>query len=202
MIGMLKKICSKCKKEKLYSDFYKDKRGKDGLYSACKECCENARKVYYKKHKAYYKEYRDSPQYKKYQQGYRMEHRGEHSEEQRSYFRNYWRRRRLNPMYNLDSNMGHSISICLKGKKAGRTWEKLVHYTKEDLMKHLENQFDDKMSWDNYGSYWWVDHIKPRSLFKYKVPEDEEFQKCWALENLQPLEKIANMKKSNHYQGN
>ena len=28
---------------------------------------------------------------------------------------------------------------------------------------------------------------------------DEEFKKCWALENLQPMEKIANIKKGNKY---
>ena len=45
----------------------------------------------------------------------------------------------------------------------------------------------------------WIDHIKPRSLFKYKKPENKEFKECWALNNLQPLEKIANIKKFNHY---
>ena len=53
------------------------------------------------------------------------------------------------------------------------------------------------MTWDNYGSYWWIDHIKPRSLFKYEKPEDKEFKECWALKNLQPMEKIANIKKGN-----
>ena len=55
------------------------------------------------------------------------------------------------------------------------------------------------MTWDNYGSYWWIDHIKARSHFKYKTAKDPEFKECWVLENLQPMEKIANMKKSNNY---
>ncbi len=32
------KICTKCKKEKELSKFYKDKRKKDGYYSSCKSC--------------------------------------------------------------------------------------------------------------------------------------------------------------------
>lgn len=31
-------LCSKCKKEKRVEDFYKDKRRKSGIYSACKKC--------------------------------------------------------------------------------------------------------------------------------------------------------------------
>lgn len=37
------KICTKCKKEKLFGEFFKDKNKKDGYRSQCKDC-----------HKAYY----------------------------------------------------------------------------------------------------------------------------------------------------
>ena len=63
----------------------------------------------------------------------------------------------------------------------------------------MEKQFDKAMSWDNYGSYWEIDHIKPKSLFNYVYPEDLEFQKCWALNNFQPLEKGANRRKYNKF---
>jgi len=77
--------------------------------------------------------------------------------------------------------------------------EKLVGYTLENLTKHLEKQFDDKMSWDNYGSYWHIDHIKPKSLFNYTSEIDKEFKECWGLNNLQPLEAKANLIKHNKY---
>lgn len=111
------------------------------------------------------------------------------------------KRRETDPKYRLDNNMSSLISTCLRGRKANKKWQDLVNYKIEDLMWHLEKQFDDKMSWENYGSYWWIDHIKPRSLFYYDNPEDEEFRQCWALKNLQPLEKIANIKKGNHFKG-
>ena len=107
------------------------------------------------------------------------------------------RLRKESPKYRLDCNMGIAIYQALKEKKGGRRWESLVGYPLKDLMEHLEKLFDDKMNWENYGNYWQVDHIKPRSLFKYTFPEDQEFKECWALKNLQPLEKIANLRKSN-----
>lgn len=106
-------------------------------------------------------------------------------------------RRQSDPKFRLDSNMATAVWLILKGKKAWRKWQDLVGYSVKDLMRHLEKQFDDKMFWQNYGSYWWIDHIIPRSHFKYEVPEDPQFKRCWALENLQPMEKIANIKKGN-----
>ena len=120
--------------------------------------------------------------------------------ENRNYLNEYMRKRKQsNLKFHLDGIMATAICKILKGQKEWRKWESLVGYKIEDLMKYLEKQFNDKMSWDNYGSYWEVDHIKPKSLFHYEKPESEEFKKCWALNNLQPLEKTANRKKHNNF---
>lgn len=55
------------------------------------------------------------------------------------------------------------------------------------------------MNWNNYGSYWWIDHKKPIAAFNYTIPEDQTFKDCWSLANLQPLEKIKNMKKGSNF---
>jgi len=107
--------------------------------------------------------------------------------------------RKMNPKYRLDENMHTAIWVSLKNKKMGQKWETLVGYTLERLMKHLEKQFNYRINWDNYGSYWAVDHIKPKSLFSYTSPTDLEFKQCWSLKNLQPLEKIENIKKRNRF---
>lgn len=78
-------------------------------------------------------------------------------------------------------------------------WEKIVGYSIQELMDHLEKQFNDKMNWNNYGSYWHVDHKKPITWFKYTDYSDIEFKECWSLNNLQPLERIENIKKGNRY---
>jgi hypothetical protein len=108
----------------------------------------------------------------------------------------YARKRYYNDIkFRIDRIMGCSLLRALKKKKNYKRWEKLVGYTLEDLMKHLESKFTPEMSWDNYGTYWEIDHIIPKSYFKYESPEDEEFKKCWSLENLQPLPKEINRKK-------
>jgi hypothetical protein len=80
--------------------------------------------------------------------------------------------------------------------KSSSTWKKLP-YTPEELRKHLEKQFDENMNWENYGIYWHIDHIYPQSKLLFQSFDDENFIKCWSLDNLRPLEKIENIKKSN-----
>lgn len=136
---------------------------------------------------------------------YCQTHKKERREKQRSLKYRIWRRknqnlrRKTDPKFHLNGVMGVVIGDNLRGRKAGRKWEILVGYTVEELMRHLENQFDKMMNWNNYGPYWVIDHIKPKSLFHFTSAEDPEFKKCWALENLQPLEKRANMAKSDKY---
>ena len=104
--------------------------------------------------------------------------------------------RRRSVRQRINESMGAMIYLALKEKKNGYKWEDLVSYTCEDLMSHLESQFTEDMSWDNKGQ-WHIDHIIPRSHFHFNSPEDTEFKKCWALNNLQPLWADDNLKKRN-----
>lgn len=107
------------------------------------------------------------------------------------------KRCKADPMFKLNKNISNLILHSLKGSKNGLHWETIVGYTCKDLKQHLEKQFDNKMNWDNYGSYWHLDHIIPKSFFKFTTTEETEFKMCWSLNNLQPLEAIENMKKHN-----
>jgi len=111
-------------------------------------------------------------------------------------------RYKVDPIFRLNRSLSTGICNSLKGFKGGRSWEKLVGYTLNDLVVHLESQFykDSNINWDNYGSYWHVDHIRPISSYNYKTAEDPEFKECWSLNNLQPLEASANLRKSDKYQ--
>lgn len=189
------KKCSRCKKIKSVVDFYKDKRTKSGLYSACNKC-----------HYSYFSlsntEYKRNwnRKWKKENREHCREYFREWKKKNPEYYRMYKKRRMNNPRVRLDKNIAYLIWFALKEKKAGKRWETFVDYTLQDLMEHLEKQFDESMTWDNYGSYWQVDHIKPQSLFNYSLPSDKEFMECWALENLQPLEAKENMRKANRYE--
>ena len=81
-----------------------------------------------------------------------------------------------------------------KGIKKDFTYAQLFGCNIEELKIHLENKFKDGMSWDNYGE-WEVDHIKPISSFN--LVNIKELFECCNYNNLQPLWKRDNCKKSN-----
>ena len=62
----------------------------------------------------------------------------------------------------------------------------ILKYTPEELISHLEKQFTDSMTWENYGE-WHVDHRMPISSFFFESVDDDSFMKCWSLDNLQPM---------------
>jgi len=225
--------CSKCNQEKTPKDFYKDKRTKSGLYSACRKCHLSVLKIgknsqrnnrgeymreyirkyrktdkwknYTRTHKRnnrieymreYLRKYKDEN--REYLREYAKKHRDENNETYRKYWQTSYEKKKKDPKFRIDSNVARAMGESLKGKKSGRSWESLVGYTVEDLTKHLESKFETWMTWDNYGK-WHIDHIKPQSLFKFESAEDTEFRKCWSLDNLQPLEAMANMKKGNKF---
>jgi hypothetical protein len=108
-------------------------------------------------------------------------------------------RRSKDPVYKLSHAISKGIYKSMRRNKNGNHWEDLVGYTLDDLIKHLESQFKDGMSWDNYGSGWHIDHKTPKSWFHFTSYEDKEFKQCWALDNLQPLWAEENIRKQNRY---
>ncbi len=57
------------------------------------------------------------------------------------------------------------------------------------------------MTWENYGTYWSLDHIIPQSATPWDSVEHPNFKKSWALDNLQPLPRRENAVKGNIYEG-
>ena len=63
-------------------------------------------------------------------------------------------------------NFSRRMRKSLNGIKESKSWETLVNYSLEDLKLHLEKQFTNGMSWENYGKGGWhIDHIKPCASF-------------------------------------
>lgn len=102
------------------------------------------------------------------------------------------------PQGRLNGTMKTSIRVCLKGNKKWSKWEDLVGYTVERLKRHIEKQFSEEMTWDNYGTYWEIDHKIPKAAFHYTTAEDIDFKKCWALNNLQPMLRSENRRKKDY----
>jgi hypothetical protein len=53
------------------------------------------------------------------------------------------------------------------------------------LREWFEYNFTKEMNWDNYGSYWSIDHIIPVSKFDLTIEDDK--MKCWNWSNLMPM---------------
>jgi hypothetical protein len=122
------------------------------------------------------------------------------SPERREYNRQYMQTRRQDPSFKIHCNISRNVNFAMRrsgGSKRGKKTFNNLPYTPEQLCEHLEAQFDEHMTWDNYGSYWHIDHIYPQSKLPYDSYEHPNFLKCWALDNLRPLEATENMRKSN-----
>ena len=151
-----------------------------------KEYLSNKYKTWYEQNKEHRKEY-----YNKW--------RTENVDKWRSAKRNYERNRKAtDPLYKLITNFRTAIWTVLKESnvdKYGHYFD-ILQYTPEELIVHLEKQFKDDMTWENYG-IWHVDHKLPITSFNIQEMGDEEFMKCWSLDNLQPMWGEENIRKSN-----
>lgn len=99
------------------------------------------------------------------------------------------------PRGNINARISASIWHSIKRKKGGRSWEGLLGYDLNRLMRHLEKRFLPGMTWENMGE-WHIDHKIPISAFNFQTAEDVDFKRCWALKNLQPLWKVDNLIKN------
>lgn len=130
-----------------------------------------------------------------YHQKWREKNIDKHRENKRNYERN---RKANDPLYKLISNFRTAIYQVLKENNVEKNkhYFDILKYTPEELIQHLEKQFTGNMTWENYGE-WHVDHKKPITSFNFQEMGDDEFMKCWSLDNLQPLWGEENVRKSN-----
>lgn len=135
----------------------------------------------------------------------------ENKDEIMLYRKEYQKSRRKNdPTFKLRALVSNSIGFALKKNKSSKNNNsciKYLDYSFQELMTHLESQFDPWMNWNNHGKYdpkswddsdqstwtWQIDHVIPHSNFHYTSMEDQVFKKCWALSNLRPYSSKQNL---------
>ncbi len=103
--------------------------------------------------------------------------------------RREYRRRlyRENYAHRVAFNCRVRIRKLLNGQKSLASFE-LLGCSREHLIKHLESQFVEGMSWSNYGGaqdQWVIDHIRPCASFDMR--DTEQQKACFHYTNLQPL---------------
>jgi hypothetical protein len=202
------KVCTKCNLEKEDIDFSKDK-------NQCKLCVSLYQKTYqaeYRKaHKEstslYNKEYYllNEKEIKEYKKEWSLDNKDYLSE-----YKNEWGKTKYHndPSYRIRKRISWSIRNQLKKldlSKGGESCLEKLPYSIQELKEHLESQFESWMNWSNHGVLknwddnnpetwtWQIDHIIPQTDLPYTSMEDDNFKKCWALENLRPLSAKQNI---------
>jgi hypothetical protein len=104
------------------------------------------------------------------------------------------KRMKSDPIYRATKYIRSRISGLLRGNKSA-SGLKLLDCSLENYKIYLEKQFRDGMSWENYGTVWHIDHIKPCSMFDLSLAEEQK--KCFHYTNTQPLLATENLKKYN-----
>lgn len=200
--------CNNCKIDKDKIEFPKNKGCKEGIEKTCK-ICRNIKnkerginKEILKKYRLDFIERKGKQYIKEQSKNYYLnnkqklldnvkEYRNNNKDKINKYIKEY--RKKYPWLVIWRRTLNNSIRK-LKQNKTNNTYS-ILGYTSLELKQHLERKFDAKMNWGNYGEYWVVDHIKPITKFL----KDTDIKIVCSLSNLQPLEKIENIKKSNKY---
>jgi hypothetical protein len=181
--GKFRTECKSCAKE--YNKRYRSEN-KESIseqrtesYKANREKILGRAKKFYETNKEHIKE-RTNEYYQK-------------NKEQVTIKRRSYQKQRLSedPTFKSMRNLRNRLWYALhnKGwKKSSKFAEYIGLNDYTELTKWLESNFTQAMSWDNYGSYWDIDHIIPLSSAK----DEEQLYKLCHYSNLIPKERIAN----------
>jgi hypothetical protein len=181
--------------EKPLSEFYLNKKknnGKGVYFHICKSCTKIKSQQYLK----------DNPEVRK---SIRSKYNASHKTQILEYARNYdskevqkrfyqknkekiftykKERRKNNLNVKLIDNIRKRIYSYIKNKS-----NKSIEYLGCDVnfyLKYLESQFTTDMNWDNYGTYWEIDHIKP--LFTFDFTNHIFIKEAFNYKNTRPLQ--------------
>lgn len=201
------RICKICKIEKNITEFDKDKRRNDNVSTKCKECRRDYhnnynnlnRKKKNESHKKYYWNNREKEllrskkkhdKNKEKEKIYRKNNRKKISEREKNRYHN-------DPLFKIKTNIRNRLKLFLKSKSITKrnTTLQIVGASPEVIKEHIEKQFKEGMTWENYGlTGWHIDHIIPLSSAK----TEEDVYRLAHYTNLQPLWSEENYKKSNN----
>jgi hypothetical protein len=210
------KTCTKCgeKKEATTDFFYKQKRGKYGLRADCKVCSreDQVRRLREKNPPVFEfpaskvctgecgKEYMATTEFFFKKEGGKYglkamcktcnnissKHHDNKPETKQRRRKRHKERQQDDLRYKLTKALRSRLYKTVEGNSKSASTLELVGCTLEYLKNHLESQFTDGMSWDNYGKYGWhIDHIIPCASFDLTDPAQQ--RECFHFSNLQPL---------------
>lgn len=130
--------------------------------------------------------------YKHYTKPYRLKNPTGLAEERKR----YRDKRKHDPIYKAQRNVRKRLKKQLdKGFKIGQT-SVMLGCSLIEFKAYIEAQFYADMTWDNYGSYWHIDHIKP--VCSFDLTDEEQTRAACHYSNLRPLWAEDNIKKAKY----
>lgn len=205
------KKCIYCQSEKAESDFPKNRRYKSGLNARCKNCINKQNKAYRDENPVTFSEMRKRhyqknitnmraqkasyvAKHKTEKSAYDVVYRKENADCIRQYKREWEKGRRDSPEFKIKRNLRRRIHHVLKGSAKAEPTFQLIGCSVQAFIVHIESQFEEGMSWDNYSPKGWhIDHIIPCSAFDL-IDVDQQ-KKCFHYSNQRPLWATENLKK-------
>ena len=194
----VKKVCSRCKETKSTIHFNKDLKSKDTFKASCKKCISAYNKEYNKnnniKRRKHAKEWKEENKERvnKYMLSYIDKNKQTIYKKSTEYHK---KRYNSDPVFKLRRLLRDRIYKTLTTERITFKTKELLGCDFQYLKSYLSFQFTSKMSWENHGTYWEIDHILPCSSFD--LTDIEQQKQCFHYTNLQPLTKKDNRMKSN-----
>ena len=195
-------ICRKCQKEykrKYYDDnkekikentkeYYENNKEKIKEYEKeyQKEYYENNKDTINKRHKLYYEDNKEELKEQKKVYHAKPETKKRNNEREKM-------RKKADPNYRIARILRDRIRKAIKnGYKAGSAVRDLG-ISVEAFKMYLAEQFEEGMAWENHGTLWHVDHIKP--LCEFDLTDREQFLEAANWMNQRPMWAVDNLKK-------
>lgn len=181
------KYCPKCKRNRPFDLFSKNRTKKDGFAGQCKDCSKEQMATWYQRNKKKVslknKRYRETNKEAviQYSREYYRSHKRTILEKQRVYI---VEKQGKDIQFKLSRYLRSRLSIALRGNSKSGSAVKDLGCSITYLKQYLESLFESGMSWDNYGK-WHIDHIKPLSSFD--LTDRNQLLKACHYTNLQPL---------------
>lgn len=101
-------------------------------------------------------------------------------------------------LFRLSVNLRRSLSQTMSRASASKNAHTIEYSccSVAFLYAHLEKQFTDGMTWENYGE-WHIDHRRPSASFN--LNNEDEIYMCQHYTNFQPMWARENIVKGNYY---
>lgn len=93
--------------------------------------------------------------------------------------------------YRIKSILSARLRGCVDNKPASTL--DFLGCSIADFREWMEFQFDGHMSWENHGTYWHFDHVKPCASYDLSIEKNVE--ECFNWKNIRPCEAKKNLAK-------